>query len=306
MKFDYTRRWGVEIEVNALDGRDHPEVEGAQPDGIQLVANVVARSLNTRCEIHKWGPTHGNNVWAIKPDGSCGMEVCSPVSKGLYGIGQAGVVVDAMKDTNAITADKRCSLHVHVEIADMTPEQVAAILARWVKCEFTMLLAMPDYRKRNRYCQVIGMSDLLRADQLLAPTMLVTRLGAYKYYTANVFHYVRNKRPTIEFRIADNRACLDSFYLRNWVKLILHFVETALQAGYPSEYEAGNQQSGYLWLFPEETIKFLGFDQNDLCPELMETRNWLVKSINENYKSKLGGIWDDKVADRVWPHTLAA
>ena len=303
--FDYCRRFGAEIEVNALDGESHPRVEGAQPEGIQLIANIVSQTLNTRCEVHNWlqgqKATEYNDVWIIKPDGSCGMEICSPVSKGLHGIGRVGAVVGGMKESGIAKADARCSLHVHTEIVDLSTDQLASVLAQWVKCEYTMLLAMPDRRKKNRYCQAIGMSDLLRADHLLTPASLINRLGAYKYYTANTFHFSRNKRPTMEFRIADEEACLDPFYIKNWIKLIIHFVEMTSRMPYPGEYDANDPHSGYLWLIPEDVLKILKFDTpENLCPELLETRNWFMDRLVKNAYGQLGGIWDHKVIDRVW------
>lgn len=274
MRFDYCRRFGSEIEVNALDGLIAQD--GAQPAGIQVVANIVAQTLDTRCEIYNWSQgqraTDGNTCWVVKPDGSCGMEVCSPISKGLHGINRGAAVVTSLRDSKIVKADNRCSLHIHTEIADLSTEQLGSILAHWVKCEYTMLLAMPDRRKKNRYCQPIGMSDLLRADQLLTPAMLINRLGAYKYYTANSFHHSRQKRPTFEFRIADEEACLNPDYFRNWHKLILHFVEIASETEYPCDYNVNDPKSGYLWLCPDDVLKFLKFDKrDDLCPELQET-----------------------------------
>jgi hypothetical protein len=303
--FDYCRRFGVEAEVNAFDGLSRPAQKDTLPAGIQVVANVVAQTLNTRCEIYNWfngqEATNSNSFWVVKPDGSCGMEVCSPVSKGLLGINQGAKVVAAMRDSGVITSDHRCSLHVHTEVADLTTAQIGSVLAYWIKCEYTMLLAMPDRRKKNRYCQPIGMSDLLRVDQLLIPSLLINRLGAYKYYTANAFHYSRNKRPTLEFRIADEEACMNPSYFRNWCKLIVHFVEVASSTNYPRDYRPDDPMSGYMWLYPEDTLKFLGFDKPDsLCPELRETRDWFIRRIHDNRRSSLGGIWDDKVVDSVW------
>lgn len=300
MKFDYYRRHGSEIEVNALDGLSAPAQEGAQPEGIQYVAQVVASTVKQRCEIYTWlagqKAADFNQIWLVKPDGSCGMEVCTPVSKGLYGINQGARVIAAFKDSRVIQADTRCSLHVHVDVSDLTTDLVAAILAHWLKCEYTMLLAMPDHRKKNRYCQPIGMSDLVQADSNLTSEGLINWLGMYKYYTANAFHYKNGKRPTLEFRIADEEACKNPVYYRNWHKLILHFVEMAILKGLPKPFEKGNPFSGYLWLTPDEVLSFLGFeDQVDLCDELKETRSWLISRIEQYSQSKLGGIWDEKV-----------
>lgn len=310
MEFNYNRRFGSEIEVNAFDGESHPRIEGSQPNGIQKIAHIVSKTLDCRCEIHNWldgqRATECNDAWIVKPDGSCGIEICSPVSKGLYGISCGAAVVAALANSptgstwnNTVRADSRCSLHIHTEIADLTIEQIATVLAYWVKCEYTMLLAMPDRRKMNRYCQVIGMSDLLRADIVYPPVNLINRLGSYKYYTANSFQYSRNKRPTLEFRIADEEACLNSVYFRNWHKLILHFVEIASQTKYPEDYDVSDPHTGYAWLCPNDVLKFLKFDC-DLGPELQETRDWFVGRINQHSHSILGGIWDSKVVDCVW------
>lgn len=300
MIFDYYRRYGSEIEVNAFDGLSAPTQEGAQPEGIQHVAQIVATATKSRCEIYTWltgqRATDFNQVWMVKPDGSCGMEVCSPVSKGLYGINQGANVIAAFRDSRVVHADTRCSLHVHVDVSELPTDSVAAILAHWVKCEYVMLLAMPDHRKKNRYCQPIGMSDLLQADSNLSPEAVINWLGMYKYYTANAFHYKNGKRPTLEFRIADEEACKNPVYYRNWHKLILHFVEMAVLKGMPKPYKKGDPSTGYLWLTPHDVLSFLNFeDEVDLCDELKETRNWFVSRIMKYSHSTLGGIWDDKV-----------
>jgi hypothetical protein len=300
VRFDYCRRFGSEIEVNAFDGQSSPAQEGVQPDGIQHVAQIVATATRGRCEIYTWlagqKATDFNTIWMLKPDGSCGMEICSPVSKGLYGINQGARVITALRDSRIVQADSRCSLHIHVDVSDLTTEQVAAVLAHWVKCEYTMLLAMPDHRKKNRYCQPIGMSDLLRADSIMSPDSIITWLGMYKYYTANAFHYKNGKRPTLEFRIADEEACKNPEYYRNWHKLVLHLVETAVASGMPKTYNKDDPTSGYSWLTPSEVMRFLNFEGAvDLCDELKETCTWFKSRVLKYAQSSLGGIWDAKV-----------
>lgn len=305
MQFDYHRRFGNEIEINSFSGDSHPRIEGELPEGIGDIASMVSQTLNCRCEIYDWYGAQrvvdSDEVWIVKPDGSCGMEICSPISKGLRGIYKNAEIIDALKKSGLVKADKRCSLHIHVEIADLKILAIATVLAHWVKCEYTMLLSMPDHRKKNRYCQPIGMSDLLQADSILTPETLVNRLGAYKYYTVNTFHYNRGKLLTMEFRIADEQACLDAIYFRNWNKLILHFVEMSSKSKYPSQYNPSDVHSGYLWLYPDDVLKFLSFDRPELlCSELRETRNWLIDRISLNSKSNLGGVWDEKVTSRIW------
>ena len=82
------RRYGVEIEVNSFDGLPRPLgwEDGNLPEGIYYVGNLVKKITNERVLIHKWGNDHYNDSWVVKPDSSCGMEICTPVLKGWHGL----------------------------------------------------------------------------------------------------------------------------------------------------------------------------------------------------------------------------
>ena len=118
---DYYRRFGVEIEINATDGRSRPPGEKL-PEGIFYVSQMLASNLNCRVDVAKWHHTHHNQSWIVKPDSSCGMEICSPVSKGTSGLEVICNVVDLLKLDPIVQADERCSLHVHVEVSDLSSD----------------------------------------------------------------------------------------------------------------------------------------------------------------------------------------
>lgn len=294
------RRFGVELEINAFDNRNRPlnHESGKLPDGIYYVGNLVQKTTDDNVTIHKWGNDHHNQDWIIKPDASCGMEVCTPVLKGWLGLMQVCKVVQAFSEDVKIKADDRCSLHVHVDVSDLSKSQLASIITWWVKCEPVFLDSVPNNRKKNQYCQCIGQTDIFEhvEDGLLSHDTLISRLGQSKYYTMNTFHYHNDKRKTIEFRIMDAKCCQDAYMTKNWVRLLLHFVEMAISKGLPHPYKFGDKWSSYCWLDPVDVFEFLGFmpDQYSLSPGLNQVRNWFIDRLNTQKDSELIGVLSNK------------
>lgn len=287
------RRFGAEIEINAFDLLNRPlgYSEGKLPAGIHYVGNLVHKTTNSNVTIHKWGNDHYNDNWVIKPDASCGMEVCTPVLKGWKGVLEVCRVVDAFKNDSKITADSRCSFHVHVDVSNLSEEQLAAVLSWWIKCEPVFMDSVPYGRKKNQYCQFIGLTDLLNVeDGLLYPSGLISRLGACKYYTINTYHYVNKKRKTIEFRIMESQCCRNSLMAKNWIRLLLHFVEMAVKNGLPSDYTKGDKWSGYCWLDPNDVFEFLGFD-DEISDGLQQIRDWFINRLVQNVVDIKDGIF---------------
>lgn len=298
LSFTYGRRYGVEIELNAFDGRDfkeYPLAKGELPKGIDYVAQKLLGALNEEVEIRKWHLTHHNESWVVKPDSSCGMEVCSPPAKGWKGLKGLLKAVSAISEDKKIPVDSRCSLHVHCEIADLTSEQLCSFLAYYVKSEMVFLDSVPPDRKRNRYCQCIGVSDVFRADEPFNATTLSKKLGAHKYFSFNMYHFQRGNRKTVEFRIVGSEGCLDAFLVKNWVRLLIHFVEMCKRRDPPSAYTENDPWSGLSWLDPEQVFALLGFDGSyPLSPGLEQTRNWFLARLYNNMSSDLPGIWSEE------------
>lgn len=285
LQFDYYRRYGVEMEVNATDGKDHIAAD-KMPEGIQLIGNIVAKGLGEYVEVKGWrqGYDHNwdkNNYWVVKPDGSCGMEVCSPISKGWAGINKLCQAADALRD-GKVKSDHRCSLHIHVEVSDLTLDELASVVAHWFKCETVFMDAFGDVRKNNKYCQFIGLWDWLKTDKVMTAEEIVRLIGNQKYLSVNTFHLNKGKRPTMEFRIADSHFCLNSYLLKNWVRLVIHFVEMARKLPMPGPYTSGNPWSSWCWLDPNDVFKLLGFDGSyQLSPGMTQVRNWLIARMVE-------------------------
>lgn len=301
LNFSTLRRFGVELEINSFDMRNRPigYEEGKLPEGIHYVSNLVRKITNERVLIHKWGNDHHNDCWIVKPDGSCGMEVCTPVMKGWQRLMQTCRVVDGMAKDSKFTADQRCSLHVHIDVSDLSEEQLATVVTWWVKSEAVFMDSVPVSRKKNQYCQFLGQTDIFDdiEDGFFHPEVLLKKIGHCKYYSVNTFHYQNKKRKTIEFRIMDSECCLNSWMTKNWVRLILHFVERAAARGMPAAYEAGDRWSGYCWLDPRDLFELLGFcpDQYDLSPGLKQVRQWFLSRLYTlGRNSGLQGVMSDK------------
>lgn len=294
----FVRRFGVEIELNAADGRNRPigHEEGRLPEGIHYVGNLVQKTTREKVLIHKWGHDHNNDCWVIKPDSSCGLEVCSPVSKGWYGLSRICKVVEAFSLDPRIRADGRCSLHVHVDVSDLDLERVAAIVAWWVKCEPVFMDSVPPQRKRNRYCQFLGLTDIFEHNISYTPDSLIKRVGYTKYSSLNTYHLKNGKRSTIEFRIMESRCCRDPLMMKNWVRLLLHFVQRSVYARMPKPYEEGNCWTGWVWLDPVDVFKFLGFSgECVLSPGMAQVRDWFLQRLLENSKNTgLSGVMSDQ------------
>ena len=70
---DSSRRFGVEIELNAFDLRSRPSGHefGNLPEGIGYIANLVQKTVKNKVDIHRWQNNHHNDSWILKPDSSC-------------------------------------------------------------------------------------------------------------------------------------------------------------------------------------------------------------------------------------------
>jgi len=303
LSFTYNRRFGAEMELNSFDNRDFQTYpldtdKKELPAGCDQVAQLVLDTVGDPVNIKTWHHTHGNKEWVIKPDRSCGMELCSPVSKGWSGLKRICEVADGLSRDPRVLCDDRCSLHIHIEVSDCVENKLnlAKILAYWVKCESVFLDSVPPNRKRNCYCQCIGMSDLFEHDSLWDEYDIIKKLGSRKYFTANCFHLHRGYRNTIEFRIAESQACLNPFLIKNWIRLLMHFVDQAKQARVPQKYSPHDPWTGFCWLNPSEVMELLGFvPGQELSLGLQQTRNWFLARLHQNISKTnlLPGIWSE-------------
>lgn len=283
LSFASDRRYGIELELNAFDGKNRPD-PGKKPEGIDYIANLVTNASEEACDIRDYEHTVNNNRWVVKPDSSCGLEVCTPIYKGWAGIKKVAKVVDAFRVDPKIKADHRCSVHAHIEVSDLSKEQLASVIVHWIKIEPLIMDAMPTERKRNRYCQFMGMTSLFQHDSVYSAGDIIKKVGNVKYYTMNSNQMCQNNRPTIEFRTIEGAGCRDPYLIKNWIRFLIHFVEMASKRPMPSKYKEGDSWSSFCWLDTEDAMRLLGFSDNpqqyELSKGLQQTRNWFLARLN--------------------------
>jgi len=311
VSFISTRRFGVELELNSFDGENRPP-KGDQPIGMHEIAQVVAEaSPDDGCEIRSWEHTHNNRRWVAKPDSSCGLELCSPPRKGWKGLKDILTVVRALRKDDRINSDSRCSVHVHIEVADLNETQIAAIVEWWVKCEPVIMDAMPMSRKRNRYCQLIGMNNTFQHNRQYSDQEIIQGVGDVKYYSMNTNQYTQGGRRTLEFRTIEGAGCQDAYLVKQWIRLIVHFVETAAAIGRHKPYHEPKNDTdrfeitpwtGLAWMDPEHVFTFLGFNNASipalrkqseftLSKGMQQTSNWFVaRMVKYMSRHKPGGM----------------
>lgn len=289
----FNRRFGVEIELNTLSGNIKKLDKGQAPEGADYFAGAINSAIGADVSIHGWHLTHNNSGWVVKPDSSCGIEVCSPVLGGWFDLCEVLKVIEAFKNDKNIKADDRCSLHIHVDVSDLTIESLGNVIAHWIKIEPVIMDMFPAHRKKNKYCQLIGLSLNQEHTEHYDPATLINFL-APKYFTMNTLHYSSGKRKTIEFRFGENELCLDPFSVKCWARFLLHFVNVTSKIRIPP-YKSGNPKTGLLWLDPIDTFKLLKFDQN-LSPGLAQVKKWALGRLSKyGMGSSLTGIWADVV-----------
>ena len=119
------------------DFRKNPLGRREFPQGIHYVGNLIAEFLKEDVQINRWrvNASQNNEGWVVKTDASCGIEVCSPVTRGWYGLKRICQVIDMLSDDPHISAGRDCAFHLHVEVKDLDDYQRGSILAHWIKCE---------------------------------------------------------------------------------------------------------------------------------------------------------------------------
>jgi hypothetical protein len=300
--FEYQsfRRFGVEVELNTLSGLVKKLEHGQNPYGSQEIALTINKTLKEEVEIQGWDHNYNNDCWIVKPDSSCGIEVCTPVLKGWHGLKRLIKVIEAFKE-GSFKADGRCSLHVHVNIADLTKTQLASVIAWYIKFEHIFLDSVPQSRKLNKYCQMLGMTDIFYDSFPINEDLLISGVSGTKYYSLNAYHFLKGggfddcntRKKTIEFRIGESDLCLDGFAVKNWVRFLLHFVEITKNMPLPKKYVKGDPWSGLLWLDIKDLFSVLKFDQP--CSEgLNQIKNWFLDRVGKNgYNTGLPGVWSN-------------
>lgn len=203
-------RFGIEIETIGLSPARCAEVLRAAN------INAQAEGYNHRTQSH----------WKCTTDASIGRNNCEIVSPPMdvdstTSMLQVGIVLQALRNAGA-RVDRRCGIHVHIEVRDESKATIANVFNRYKRFESEIDRMMPPSRRgaRNGYCRSLaGFRDM-------APNLLSTQVANYcgtRYVKVNLKSYI--KYGTIEFR--QHSGSLNTEKVVNWICFCRDFVKAS-------------------------------------------------------------------------------
>jgi hypothetical protein len=281
--FRNNRRFGTELEFGKTISK-HEVVKT-----IQDFSNYKVKSVGHIA-------SRGNKLWHVKTDCTCGAdgyggwEVASFVGKNHRDIMHIGGAAKALKDSGA-AVNRNCGLHVHVEIADFQKRDIGVLMARWLKIEKIMRLAISKKRELDYCVPIRKVTDwrwlehyfgkYYSPQELYELYMPCNRedVDEFRYRAINIVNYYRGlrnknyKRKTVEYRLSE--GTLEENDVVNWVRLYVNFTDTVKNAQMPANIEDATL---------EEALRYLGlYHENDkfyiFSPALNKTRIWFLKRI---------------------------
>jgi hypothetical protein len=266
------RRFGVELEFNSMDNK-LPEGDSL-PDGSLYVAEILKNELNERVHVCPWHTTVNNDFWLVKPDSSCGFEICTPILKGFEGLKKLKKVIKVIRKSNKIKSDNRCSFHVHFELPSTDDSYLANIITWWIRCELFFFLMIPNLRKESNYSQILSLSPLFFNNNFKSNFIIDYALAAYikdyKFYSINLYHLKKSNRKTMEFRIMDCSACLNEDYAYYWILLLDKFLESCDKNNLVVNGIV--KKEDLTWLNIKDIFKFMNINKNNILFKFCKSR----------------------------------
>jgi len=147
-----SRRFGVEIEF----------LSTVTTERVLMSLRAAGIRVESSYYTHDTTP-----YWKIVTDGSCGLELVSPVLEGEAGIEEVRIAAAALEAAGA-QVDRRCGLHVHFDARSMNLKAVKNLFKLWLKFEDVLDTFQPQSRRgnNNTYCRTNLESGLKFEDVL--------------------------------------------------------------------------------------------------------------------------------------------
>jgi hypothetical protein len=256
------RHFGIEMEMTTRT------TTGGSIGGTRVIASklTAAGVPNVRFS-ETWMNSSGGTTWDVKTDSSCGYEVAGPKMM-LDADGHNDELRRACGALGEISPQltTKCGVHVHVDVSDLTWQQVQALIALWLRYEPFFFELLPTSRLDNFFCAPYRGSRWSRAGDLTASQQAVldatdaqtfTQRGSMafstKYRSMNMAPYWHSGR--VEFRL--HSASIDYDKLRLWTTLLLYLVGRVKAADAPplSRKVAQPAKVGFR---PQHVLKMLG------------------------------------------------
>jgi hypothetical protein len=219
-----TRRFGIEIEALGMEPAEVAQL---------LVDNGIV------CRFEGYNHITRDD-WKVVTDSSVpdGFEVVSPPLQGVRGLKEARKVVEILNEAGC-DVNRKCGVHVHVEVADATPQMLCEVWNRYRRHETTIDAFMPKSRRasNNRF------SRSLREESKISPQATPRQTAnqcLVRYHKVNLAAYA--KYGTVEFR--QHSGSLNPAKIANWVRFLLQFVENCKANSSPRGVNLANLPKG--------------------------------------------------------------
>lgn len=262
--------FGIEIEIDSYS-----------TNGNALNTIIVADALTRHGVVARSeGYNHNTrNYWKVTTDGSCGLEIVSPILDARNGDTCYHDIVKVCTALNSIGAKvtSKCGLHVHLYVADKSVKTIAKFVGMYIRMEHLMDLAMPKSRRgnTNQYCRSLLSSwdavgnrtgygrhtsfdrlddtDLMaRANHAIAATRRarnitqlkeVTNYADDRYTKLNLMAFSR--QGTIEVRHHSGTTNANKIIM--WVRFLQSMLRRAESSSFVRNLLHRNLPVGYLW-----------------------------------------------------------
>lgn len=268
--FPTKRAYGVELELSSYNITK------------ERVAKIIEKTdRNREVFVSGWSYSEENDYWHVKDDSSCGWEIASYKSVGIKDLANIVKVTDAVAEAGAIVTPK-CGFHLHVEVSDFTNDQIATLVAIWMKIEKVVTSSIPHHRVNNKYCRLLndfypkqsnkdlcGEGSVLKFWKAIKPN-LKGNYNLFRRVALNIWNYVENSgKQTVEFRFPE--GTLNSNDVKNWIRLLVHFVDYSKTQRFPDNTNEVGLQEALSLMGLVGTSNFYILSQG-----LRDTKDWFL------------------------------
>ena len=268
---------------NLLGYDEEPRIIG-DPDQNFPTKDAVGVEIEMECVDDNADHLLDDTLWIITEDGSLKKRGAEFIFAEPFAGDAITQALEEMrtylgtKSGQKCEATDRCSIHVHVDIRDLTPQQVYKFLLLYVLYENQLYEVAGRNRAKNNNCVPVGTSDtFMRAVNVFKTVKTsIDRVheavrACGKYVGCNVesitYGYDREDRPrgSVEFRM--HRGTKDVDEIRYWITLLLR-----MKAFARSEFQPDEIAHQFSALGPEKyTEQVFG----DLTPLLVEQPHFM-------------------------------
>lgn len=301
------------ISLSGVTGQKPMEVEFKGSE--LLVCNRTAVGIEVELENFANASLQGKNgklsYWQSTHDGSLkhnGIELIGCVSAGsniyLPLVGENVVKgLEELKEVFELNEkhgyvpelSERTSVHVHIDVRDMSAEELHRMLLLYLVFEIPLFKFAGEHRKNNAYCIPLAQNKMLlgRLDHLRgeSPSGILTTINqGTKYDAANIYS-VRQK-GSVEFRM--HEGCTDTGRLLNWINLLLSLkvaaktLTTWTSVQLPNYFSAVGSDEFMLQVFSPDLYRILKYEgiEYDVLKGIRFCQDVLLDKLLSQYTSE--------------------